>query len=201
MKNKQRLSRYLDDLEPSDKKKIEAFPLPWQRNFLNRFYDQLRKRELRKTDIAHKVNKSTDKYNLLCDDYSLAENTLTQFTNFNSGNMRTVSVSNLIAIANALGVSVNYLLGIDTCENPENTDINKATGLNNETIEIIKNNKKLQKQLNFFLISSKLHDISNEIDKLCLVSYISRDILNAYSEPLLAKIESAYLKFNIETFP
>ena len=41
--------------------------------------------------------------------------------------MRVVSVTNLIAVSLALGVSLNYLLGIDELETPENTDINKVT--------------------------------------------------------------------------
>ena len=115
--------------------------------------------------------------------------------------MREVSVSNLIAVSNALGVSINYLLGVDTCENAVNTDINKVTGLENETIETIKNNKGLQEQLNFFLQSPKLNDITKELDREFYIQYISNDILNEYKEPLLDIIETAYMKFNVETFP
>lgn len=201
MNKQKRLSQYLDGLAKEDIKKIEGFPLPWQVNFLKRFYHQLQEKQLKKTDICDNINSDKNANNLLPDKYTLPNNTLTQFTNFNSSNMREVNVSNLIAVSNALDVSINYLLGIDNCETKENTDINKATGLENNTIEIIKNNKELQEKLNFFLQSPKLNDITKELDNEFYMQYISNNILNAYKEPLLNIIEKAYMKFNIETFP
>ena len=201
MKSQKRLSQYLDGLDNNKKKKIEGFPLPWQVNFITNFYNQLQKQQLKKIDICNHVNSGTCENKLLPDKYTLPSNTLSQFTNFNSSKMREVSVSNLIAVSNALGVSINYLLGVDTCENAVNTDINKVTGLENETIETIKNNKGLQEQLNFFLQSPKLNDITKELDREFYIQYISNDILNEYKEPLLDIIETAYMKFNVETFP
>lgn len=201
MKSQKRLSQYLDGLGNDDIKKIEGFPLPWQVNFLKNFYKQLEEDKLRKIDVCKNVNPSTNTNKLLPDNYTLPDNTLSQFTNFNSSNMREVSVSNLIAVSNALGVSINYLLGIDTCKTPVNTDINKVTGLENRTIETIINNKSLQEQLNFFLQSPKLNDITKELNRELYTQYISHDILNAYKEPLLTTIETAYMKFNVETFP
>lgn len=204
-KDRKRQSRYVDELDSSEKKKIEALSLPWQRTFLYRFYTQLQKKGLSKSDVAKNVNKKTDTHHLLHDahntDYQLKENTLTQFTNFNNGKISAVSVSNLIAVANALKVSVHYLLGIDTCENPRNTNIHRATGLSNDTINVLKDNKKLQKQLEFFLLTPKLNDVVEAIDKEFYMQLISQDILNAYSTELYKKIESAYQSFNLEVFP
>ena len=203
MKNKKnsRLSRYLDELGNEDLNKIDHFPFPWQKNFLIRFYELLKIRQYKKTDVSHNVNSNTNKNKLLPDDYTLPENTLTQFTNYKSSDMRVVSVSNLIAVSNAFDVSINYLLGIDSCETPENTDINKKTGLENKTIETIKNNKGLQEKLNFFLLSPKMIVILEEIDNDFYMQRLSHDIFNAYSNPLLTKLQTAYSNFNSETFP
>lgn len=204
MKKKERLSQYLDELGSEDVKMIENASMPWQKNFLFRFYEQLRKKKLKKADVCCNVNEQTDKYHLLYSKeytHKLNVNTLTQYTSFKAEYITPISVVNLIAVSNALDVSINYLLGIDSCESPENTDINKVTGLSNETIDIIKKNKGLQNKLNFFLSSPNLTDIEYAINRECYMQHISQDILNAYSETLLKKIETAYQKFNLELFP
>lgn len=45
--------------------------------------------------------------------------------------------SNLIKIAKYYNVSVNYLLGLDTCETPENEEISKKTGLSDKAINTL----------------------------------------------------------------
>lgn len=114
--------------------------------------------------------------------------------------MRVVSVTNLIAVSLALGVSLNYLLGIDELETPENTDINKVTGLPNETIEVIKNNMNLQEKLNFFLLCPEIKGICEEIDRLFTTRLVSDDLLHPYSKELLSKMESAYNQSFKESF-
>lgn len=199
MKEEKSLSRWLDDLEPEDMKAIEQFSLPWQKKFLCRFYKQLKKQKISKSEVTERVNKNTDD-SLLPADYTLPRNTLTQFTNFNSVNMRVVSVTNLIAVSLALGVSLNYLLGIDELETPENTDINKATGLPSETIEAIKNNENLQEKLNFFLLCPEIKGICEEIDRLFFTRLVSNDLLHPYSKELLGKMERAYNQSFKESF-
>lgn len=199
MKEGKSLSRWLDDLEPEDMKAIEQFSLPWQKKFLCRFYEQLKKQEISKSEVTERVNKNTDN-SLLPAGYTLPRNTLTQFTNFKSANMRVVSVTNLIAVSLALGVSLNYLLGIDELETPENTDINKVTGLPNETIEVIKNNMNLQEKLNFFLLCPEIKGICEEIDRLFTTRLVSNDLLHPYSKELLSKMESAYNQSFKESF-
>lgn len=199
MKEEKSLSRWLDDLEPEDMKAIEQFSLSWQKKFLCRFYKQLKKQKISKSEVTERVNKNTDD-SLLPADYTLPRNTLTQFTNFNSVNMRVVSVTNLIAVSLALGVSLNYLLGIDELETPENTDINKATGLPSETIEAIKNNENLQEKLNFFLLCPEIKGICEEIDRLFFTRLVSNDLLHPYSKELLGKMERAYNQSFKESF-
>lgn len=200
MKRKEYLSRYLDEPDSDDLNKIKSFSLPWQRNFITRFYKQLSKQHLSKKDITKQIELTANQSSLLPNNYNVPQNTLSQFTNYKSVNMRTISVTNLIAVALALGVSINYLLGIDSCETPENTDISKATGLSNETIETIKTNENLQEKLNFFLLSPEINKISEEIDKLLLNQRFSNDILNAYSKELFNELETAYKKFFSHTF-
>ena len=167
--------------------------------FLYRFYEQLKKQEISKSEITERVDENTDD-SLLPAGYALPGNTLTQFTNFKSVNMRVVSVTNLIAVSIALDVSLNYLLGIDELETPENTDINKVTGLSNETIEAIKNNENLQEKLNFFLLSPEIKGICEEIDRLFITRLVSDDLLHPYSKDLLSKMESAYNQSFKESF-
>lgn len=198
MKKEKYLSRWLDDLEPKDIEKIEKFSYPWQKMFLCRFYEQLKKQEISKVEVTERVNKNVKK-SLLPNGYTLPRNTLTQFTNFKSSNMRAVSVTNLIAVSLALNVSINYLLGIDSCETPENTDINKATGLTNEAIETIKANENLQEKLNFFLLCPEIKGVCEEIDRLYMTRLVFNDLLHHFKNELFNEIESAYNKFFKET--
>lgn len=81
----------------------------------------------------------TDRYKLLFDDYKLAHSTLTECTNINTRKkLRTFSINNLIAISNSLNVSIDYLLGIESNESHENTDIHNAIGLNDTAINKLK---------------------------------------------------------------
>lgn len=200
MNEKEYLSRYLDGLDSDDLKEIETFPLPWQRNFITRFYEQLSKQHLSKKDVTELIKNQGENSSLLPNDYIVPQNTLSQFTNYKSSKMRTVSVTNLIAVSLALGVSINYLLGIDSCETPENTNINRATGLTNQAIETIKRNDTLQENLNLILLSPKIEKICDEIEKLYLAQRVSGDILNAYSKELFGILEKAYTKFFSNTF-
>lgn len=193
-------TKYKDGLDSIEIKLTGKFAVPWLENFLCRFYEQLKKQNATKREITRRVTKIAQKPSLLPINYILHPNTLTQCTNFNSTTMREISVTNLIAVSLALGVSINYLLGIDKCESPENTDINKVTGLTNEAIEAIKSNEKLQEKLDFFLLSSKLDSICEEIDQLFMTRLVFNDILNGYKEELYKKIENVYKKFFSETF-
>lgn len=135
------ISRYLDDLDYLDKKKIEGCYHPWQKNFLIRFYKLLQKHRLRKKDIPILLDNNPDKEKLLSTGYVLPESTLSECTNFTSKNMRTVSIDTLIAISLAFGVSSDYLLGFDTLEIPDNKSPNKKMVLENEIMEYILENR------------------------------------------------------------
>lgn len=198
-KDKKRLSLYMDELDKMELEQIEKIDLPWQRNFLLRFYEQLKKQNLQKLDVVQKIKKNPNK--LLSSNYNMPANTLTQYTRFNSKNMRPINVNNLIAISSALNVSVDYLLGIESCENHQNTDINKVTGLSNEAIEILKKNTDMQEALNYFLQSSLFNELIQELEKSKYTELISHDILNAYSEFLYNKIVTAYQNYIRETSP
>lgn len=202
MKEKRRSQQYEDGLDKMEIKQIEQLPLPWQRNFLLRFYEQLKKQKLGKIDVIDKISKKgTERYKLLPDNYCIPANTLSQYTRFDSKNIRPVNVSNLIAISNALNVSIDYLLGIDSCENHQNADINKVTGLTNEAIETLKNNEEISKILNYFLSISQFDEIVNELEQNRIMYMLSHDILNAYSELLYNKIKVAHHKYFEEVFP
>lgn len=193
-------SKYKDGLDIIEKEKIKTLPEPWQRSFVEHFYKQLQKSNLTKKEICDKINDSPCNYRLN-PSYRLFPNTLSQYTNFNSNEIRPININGLIAISNALGVSINYLLGIDTCENPENTDINKITGLCNDSIEVLKENKKLQELLNIVLLSPKLSDLMKQISNIFYSEYVSKDLLDAYSIDLKNHIELAYLRYETEIFP
>lgn len=135
------ISRYLDDLDHLDKRKIEGCFHPWQRKFLIRFYKLLKKHRLRKKDIPILLDHNPNKENFLSTGYVLPESTLSECTNFNSKNMRTVSIDTLIAVSLAFGVSPDYLLGFDSFKIPNNKSPNEKMVLENEIIEYILENK------------------------------------------------------------
>jgi len=50
-------------------------------------------------------------------------------------NTREPRVGNLLPVAKALGVSMDYLLGADECKTPSNEEIHKITGLSDRAID------------------------------------------------------------------
>ncbi|MCM1499704.1 MAG: hypothetical protein NC124_14675 [Clostridium sp.] len=119
------ISRYLDGLDHLDKKKIEGCFHPCQKTFLTRFYKLLKQYGLRKKDIPILLNRNPNKEKFLSPGYVLPESTLSECTNFNSKNMRTVNVEVLIAISLALNVTPNHFLGFDTLKIPNNNPQNE----------------------------------------------------------------------------
>lgn len=131
----------------------------WEKNFVIRFFEQLRTKDLQKKDVAQRVTPEKDRFNLLPHNFSLPTSTLTECTKYDSKKrkkLRTLNVNNLIAISNALEVSIDYLLGIEDCESHLETDINKVTGLNKSAILKLQENNYCSEQLNNFLANPKI---------------------------------------------
>lgn len=199
-----RLSQYLDGLNNEELRKLQNDNSieNWRKNFILRFYEQLSLKELSKKDVCQNVNSNTNRNKLLFDDFKLAHSTLTECTNINAHKkLRTFSINHLIAISNSLNVSIDYLLGIESNENHENTDIHNAIGLNDVAINKLKTNHKLQTQLQFFLSSPKIEDISNAIYNEFYKRSLYKGVCSEYSQELLVKIEECYHKFSNEVFP
>lgn len=173
-----------------------------EKEFILRFYEQLSLKELSKKDVCKNVSSDTDRYKLLFDDYKLAHSTLTECTNINAHKkLRTFSINHLIAISNSLNVSIDYLLGIETNESHENTDIHKVIGLNDIAINKLKRNKEIQRQLEFFLLSPKIEDISNAIYNEYWKHSLYIGVCNEYSNELVIKIKESYHEFSNKVFP
>lgn len=133
-------SRYFNSLDSMEKKAIRELQHPWQRNFIIRFYELLEEYNLRKKDIPILLNNSPNKEKLLCNGYILPQSTLSESTNFYSSNMRVPSVDTLVAVALALGVSSDYLLGFDSLKSSNNEYTNIIPKLINEIFEYILSN-------------------------------------------------------------
>ena len=130
-------SRYFNSLDSMEKKAIRELQHPWQRNFIIRFYELLEEYNLRKKDIPILLNNNPNKEKLLCNGYVLPESTLSESTNFYSPNMRIPSIDTLVAIALALGVSTDYLLGFDTLKRSNEKYNNTVPKLIYEILEYI----------------------------------------------------------------
>lgn len=201
---KKRLPQYLDGLDNEELEKLrnDTSIENWRKNFILRFYEQLSLKELSKKDVCKNVSSDTDRYKLLFDDYKLAHSTLTECTNINAHKkLRTFSINHLIAISNSLNVSIDYLLGIETNESHENTDIHKVIGLNDIAINKLKRNKEIQRQLEFFLLSPKIEDISNAISNEYWKHSLYIGVCNEYSNELVIKIKESYHEFSNKVFP
>lgn len=199
-----RLSKFLDGLDRTEQNKIlnDTSLEGWRKNFIIRFYEQLANKNLLKKDITKNVNKETDKYKLLPNGYKLPTSSLTEYTNIDSSkSLRKPSIDVLIAISNSLNVSIDYLLGIEECENHENTDIHKVIGLDDNAINVLKNNKALQKQANVFLINPQLIKLVQSIEHQKHIHLVYYGVSKEFSNSLYYKIEIAYNKFNRDTFP
>lgn len=130
-------SRYFNSLDSMEKKTIMELQHPWQQTFIVRFYELLEEYTLRKKDIPILLNKNPNKEKLLCTNYVLPQSTLSESTNFYSPNMRIPSIDTLVAIALALGVSADYLLGFDNLKLSNDEYVNKVLKLIYEILEYI----------------------------------------------------------------
>lgn len=82
---------------------------------------------------------------------------------------------NMKAIADALGVSVDYLEGEDECKTPSDDEIRKVIGLSGKAVENLKKSKD-QKERNRDISSEKglamLSYLAETIDKYKLLTYL-----------------------------
>lgn len=195
---KRKLRDELDDPQKMQVRKFAKSRGKWTEYFLIRFHEQAKKHDMTNREICEAIK---DKEILeLLPNYELLTSTLSQYTNVNSKSLRTVNVDALIALSKVFGVSIDYLLGIEEKENHEETDIYKATGLNTNTIEILKNNHEMGALLNFSASSNSLQSIIKEVSRLRVLHSLHEGLLSEcgnYKE----KIETAIMKFCDETHP
>lgn len=200
MDKKKYITRYDDSLDPQDLSLIESIPSPWRRTFIKHFYEKLQEKKMSKKDVCNTINKTPNK--MLDTQYRLTPSALTQYTNYkNLTNLRPFPVDALIAISDVLDVSIDYLLGIESSEHHDITDIHNATGLTTNSILTIKSNSNIQDFINALLESSTLDSLILQSKQLFLSKYVSTDILSAYSKTLREIIFSAFNKYAEQTSP
>ncbi|MDD3138204.1 MAG: hypothetical protein PHX08_04440 [Lachnospiraceae bacterium] len=183
----------IDGLDKQDIEIIKSKSAPWQQKFITRFYKKLEENNLSKKDICDLANRTNNK--IIGTEYQLQGSTLSQYTNYKSKAFRPLSVDALISVSNALNVSIDYLLGIESSEQHDITNIHDVTGLTESSIEILKFNSKAQDFINALLQSSNLSTLLQQLDKIFHAEYISSDILSAYSETLIKLISSSFSKY------
>lgn len=83
---------------------------------------------MNKNDVCNKANNNDDVKRLTAN-YQLLSSTLSQYTNLKNKSVRHISVDALISVSKALNVSIDYLLGIESSEQHNLTDIFEETGL------------------------------------------------------------------------
>lgn len=167
----------------------------WEKNFVIRFFEQLQTKDLQKKEVAQRVTPEKDRFNLLPRNFSLPTSTLTECTKYDSKKrkkLRTLNVNNLIAISNALDVSIDYLLGIEDCESHLETDINKVTGLNKSAILKLQENKYCSEQLNNFLANSNIDKLIALIKDQQTMYRLYQGLSAEFSHSLYDKLKLAH---------
>lgn len=191
-----KIMRY-DKLDKMEREQLESDMSleKWEKNFVIRFFEQLQKKNLQKKDVAQRVTPEKDQFKLLPYDFSLPTSTLTECTKYDSQKrkkLRRLSVNNLIAISNALEISIDYLLGIEDCESHLETDINKVTGLNKSAILKLQKNRYCSKQLNCFLANPQIDKLIAMIEDQWVMHSLYKGIASEFTPSLYDKLKAAY---------
>lgn len=197
---KKKESPYIDGLDQMEIENIESLHCFWQQCFLKRFFKKLQEEKINKNDVCNIANNNDD-VKKLTDNYQLLSSTLSQYTNFKNKSIRRISVDALISVSKALNVSIDYLLGIESSEQHNFTDIFYETGLTEKSITALQQNTKLPDFINSFLQSKELTNLLRLVNQIFYSDYIANDILSAYSESLRDIIVSAYSKYMESTLP
>lgn len=192
----------------TQRKTIDKIDIPWQRNFLLRFYAEKYEQQLTSKDIQQKATEKSKLYpSVFKPEYSLSSSTLSQYTSFETRDSKskqlrsTIQTDHLISIALALGVSVEYLLGIHECKTPKYENIYKQTGLTDKSIDALTTNKSLQKKMNILLSSPLFNEFLELLEKDHHMQQVQTDLLSHYSDIFIEKIEMAFDDFTSNTFP
>ena len=176
----------------------------WHDHFINRVEYQLEKRSgneiYTKSKLLKDVNETIANSSLLDHSYSLTGSAFSQYTCTNSPNLRTPNVDCVIALSETLGVSVDYLLGIDSAETREKTDIQAVTGLNSNSIDILATNSSVRNFINYALSSSLLDTFCEKIHNLLFSEMFCRGNMSAYSDELKDIINDVISKYNNNEF-
>lgn len=191
---------YWEGYDEIEFNEIESLPSPWQRYFLNRVKSKMEEKELSQTRLCQESESVICKSTILDTSYRLHESTLSQYTNIHSNNLRVAPVDCVIALSETLGVSVDYLLGIDTAETREKTDVLNATGLNSAAVDILASNTKIQKFLNYALTSPLFSSVYKQIKNITYSDSFVHDFLTAYSNNLREKLEEVFNDYNNISF-
>lgn len=197
---KKKESPYFDGLDQMDIKAIESLPCFWQQCFLKRFFKKLEEKNINKCEVCNKANNNDDVKRLTAN-YQLLSSTLSQYTNLKNKSVRHISVNALISVSKALNVSIDYLLGIESSEQHNLTDIFEETGLTEKSIYALQQNSKAPDFINSFLQSKELTNLLRLVNQIFYSDYITKDILSAYSKSLRDIIVSAYSKYMESTLP
>lgn len=191
---------YWDGFDSDDFKEIESLHRPWQRFFLNRVKSKIDNMNLSQAKFCEKSNSIISQSSTLDTSYRILGNTFSQYTNVHSNNFRVAPVDCVIAISETLGVSVDYLLGIDSAETKEKTDIQDVTGLTSNSIDVLTSNTVIPDFLNFAFSSPLLEAICKQIKNMSLSEKWVNDFLSSYSGDLSLKIEDAINEYNSISF-
>lgn len=191
---------YWGGYDSDDFQKIESLPRPWQRYFLNRVKSKLAEMNYSQARFCEKSESIISQSSTLDTSYRILVNTFSQYTNVHSNNFRVAPVDCVIAISETLGVSVDYLLGIDSAETKEKTDIQKATGLTGGAIDVLASNNTIRDFLNYALSSPLLGTVCQQIKNMSFYEKWVHDFMSAYSDDLCEKIEEVFNEYNNISF-
>lgn len=148
---------------------------------------------LRKKDISEYQSKETK---FLNEGEQIGKSNLTGYLNTTKADKPhapvEMSVQTLLILSEIFNVTIDYLLGIEENQKPENKAIGKGLGLRDESLERLRNNEGLQKFMNYLCAAPAFDELNASLSRHIVAKLIAQDILKRNSKSLNSILHKAH---------